>query len=181
MEHEPDLILIDQIEPLIISVRGQKVILDKDLSALYGTSTRVLNQAVKRNLDRFAGDFLFQLADDEWESLRSQIVTLRSGRGQHRKYRPFAFTEHGAIMAASVLNTPRAVEVSVFVVRGFVKYREFAIQHDEPSRKLTELERKVGGHDDDIRQIVATIRELMNPPSPPPKRGRIGFGRRNEK
>jgi hypothetical protein len=133
---------------------------------------------VKRNLDRFPGDFLFQLTPEEYDSLRSQIVTSK-GRGG-RRYRPYAFTEHGAIMAASVLNTPRAVDVSVFVVRAFIRLREFALQHRELARKLTELERKVGGHDDAIKRIVATIRELMNPPEPLRKRGKIGFGRRDE-
>lgn len=180
MAKDAEVILIDQIEPLIVTVRDQNILLDTDLAAMYGTTTKVLNQAVKRNLNRFPGDFLFQLTDDEWESLRSQSVTLKRGRGQHRKYRPYAFTEHGAIMAASVLNTPRAVDVSVFVVRAFIRLREFALQHRELARKLTELERKVGGHDDAIKRIVATIRELMNPPEPPRKRGKIGFGRRDE-
>jgi hypothetical protein len=116
MAVDADVILIDQIEPRIVTVRDQNVLLDKDLAAMYGTSKKALNQAVNRNLGRFPGDFLFQLTEEEWESLRSQIVTLKRGRGQHRKYLPYAFTEHGAIMAASVLNTPRAVEVSVFLV-----------------------------------------------------------------
>jgi hypothetical protein len=181
MATEADLILIDQIEPLIVTVRNQNVLLDKHLAAMYGVETKRLNEQVRRNRDRFPEDFMFHLTEEEAESLRSQNATLKRGRGQHRKYRPYAFTEHGAIMAASVLNTPRAVEVSVFVVRAFVKLREFAIQHRELARKLTKLERKVGGHDDAIRQIVATIRELTNPPEPPRKRGKIGFGRRDEK
>lgn len=177
-----EIVLVDQIEPLILTIRDQKVLLDSDLAELYGVTTKRLNEQVRRNRKRFPGDFMFQLTAAEAAAcLRSQNATLKPGRGAHRKYRPYAFTEHGAIMAASVLNTPRAVEVSVFVVRAFVKLREFAIQHRELARKLTKLERKVGGHDDAIRQIVATIRELTNPPEPPRKRGKIGFGRRDEK
>jgi hypothetical protein len=118
MTDEAKLILLDQIEPLIHEIRGQKVILDSDLAALYGVPTKRLNEQVQRNIARFPDDFLFRLTSDEAESLRSQIATLKTGRGQHRKYIPYAFTEHGAFMAASVLNSPRAVEVSVFVVRG---------------------------------------------------------------
>jgi hypothetical protein len=108
--------------------------------------------------------------------LRSQIATLKSGRGQHRKYMPYAFSEHGAMMAATILNSPRAVQVSVFVVRAFVKLREFARTHTELAAKLDQLENKVAGHDDSIRQLVAAIRQLMAPP-PAPKRRKIGFHR----
>src|SRR5262249_45057187 len=139
------IILVDQIEPLIHDIRGHKVLLDNDLSLLYGVPTRVLNQAVKRNRSRFPDDFLFQLTREEEEALRSQIVTLKKGRGQHRKYAPYAFTEHGAIMAATILNSPRAIEVSVFVVRAFVKLRQLALDHKELAAKLAELERKLEG------------------------------------
>ena len=105
-------------------------------------------------------------------------MTLKAGRGQHRKYLPYAFTEHGAIMAATILNSPRAVQVSVFVVRAFVKMRQLVVAHKELAARLDELEKKVGGHDDVIRQLVTAIRQLMAPPNP--KRGRIGFGRENE-
>lgn len=144
-----------------------------DLAALYEVEVKVLNQAVKRNIKRFPADFMFQLTTVEAARLRSQIVTLKTKRGQHRKYPPYAFTEHGAIMAAPVLNSPRAVEVSVFVVRAFVKLRELSITHKEIAKKLNELERKVTGHDQAIAGLINAIRELMTP-SEQPRRG-IGF------
>jgi hypothetical protein len=170
------LVLIDQIEPLILTIRDQKVLLDRDLAVLYGVPIKRLNEQVQRNRQRFPADFMFRLTQPEWQALRSQIATLKSGRGQHRKYLPYAFTEHGAIMAATILNSPRAVEVSVFVVRAFVKLREFARTHKELAAKLDQLENKVGGHDDAIRQLVAAIRQLMALP-PEPKRRKIGFQR----
>ena len=173
MTNETKLILVDQIEPLIHEIRGQKVVFDSDLAALYGVPTKVLNQAIQRNLDRFPPDFRFQLTADEAEALRSQIVTLKTGRGQHRKYLPYVFTEHGVVMAASVLNSPRAVEVSVFFVRAFVKLRQLVLAHKDLAGKLDQLERKVGSHDEAIKQLVAAIRQLMAPPDPPKKE--IGF------
>ena len=174
------LILVDHIEPLILDIRGHKVMLDKDLAKLYGISTKRLNEQVGRNRKRFPEDFVFQIVPEEADSLRSQNATLKAGRGQHRKYLPYAFTEHGAIMAATVLNSPRAVEVSVFVVRAFVKLRHLALGHKELAAKLDELERKVAGHGDAIRQLVGAIRQLMAPPEEKPKR-RFGFGRDTEK
>ena len=129
MPTKTNLIVLEQIEPLIKTVRGQKVILDNDLARLYGVTTKRLNEQVRRNIDRFPDDFLFQLTEDEGESLRSQIATLNAagiGRSQHRKYLTYAFTEHGAIMAATILSSPRAIEVSVYVVRAFVRMRELA-------------------------------------------------------
>jgi len=170
------LILVDQIEPLILDIRGQKVLLDKDLATLYGVTTKRLNEQVRRNRERFPEDFLLQLTKEEADALRSQNATLKPGRGQHRKYAPYAFTEHGAIMAATILNSPRAVEVSVFVVRAFVKLRHLALSHKALAAKLDELERKVSGHDDAIRQLVVAMRQLMAPPPEQPK-GRFGFRR----
>ncbi|MBC7816399.1 MAG: ORF6N domain-containing protein, partial [Planctomycetaceae bacterium] len=172
MADETKLILVDQIEPLIHEVRGQKVILDRDLAVLYGVETRTLNQAVRRNLDRFPADFLFQLTEAERDSLRSQIVISNIGRGG-RRYLPYAFTEHGAFMAANLLNSPRAVEISVFVVRAFVKLRQLVLAHKDLAGKLDQLERKVGSHDEAIKQLVAAIRQLMAPPDPPKKE--MGF------
>ena len=166
MTDETKLILVDQIEPLIHEIRGQKVVFDSDLAALYGVPTKVLNQAIQRNVDRFPSDFRFQLTEAELESLRSQIVTSNVGRGG-RRYLPYVFTEHGGVMAASVLNSPRAVEVSVFVVRAFVKLRQLVLAHKELAGKLDQLERKVGSHDEAIKQLVAAIRQLMAPPDPP--------------
>lgn len=173
MPSNSKLIVLEQIEPLIKTIRGQKVILDNDLARLYGVPTRVLNQAVKRKLDRFPDDFLFQLTDLESESLRSQSVILKTGRGQHRKFLPFAFTEHGAFMAATVLNSPQAIEMSVFVVRTFVKLRHLVQGHQELAAKLDQLERKVAGHDESIQQIIDAIRQLMATPDPKPRR--MGF------
>ena len=177
--------LVDRIEPCILLVRGQRVMLDADLAELYGTTTKRLNEQVKRNLDRFPPDFMFRLALEEAEGVWSQVATTsippRYMRSQNAtaskrnvRYLPYAFTEHGAIMAASVLNTPRAIEVSVFVVRAFVKQRELLSTHKELAGKLAELEAKVGSHDVAIQSLVAAIRRLMEPPPAPP-RPRIGF------
>ena len=117
MDTLPPAPAIESISLSIASLRGQRVILDSDLAALYGVETKRFNEQVKRNLARFPADFLFQLTTDEFDSLRSQIATLKPGRGQHRKYLPYAFTEHGALMASTVLNSARAVEVSIYVVR----------------------------------------------------------------
>ena len=168
------LIAIERIENRIFLVRGQKVLLDADLAALYGVPTRRFNEQVRRNRERFPSDFMFQLSREEWDSLRSQIATLKAGRGQHRKYLPHAFTEHGAIMAASILNSPRATEVSVFVVRAFVRLRELLSSNKELAKRLDQLEKKLGMHDQAIAGLINTIRDLMTPPEPAKKR-RIGF------
>jgi hypothetical protein len=170
--------LVDQIEPLIHVIRGESVILDNDLAALYGVPTGTLNRQVKRNQERFPGDFCFQLTQEEFENLRCQIGISSSYGG--RRYLPYVFTEHGAIMAASVLNSPRAVEVSVFVVRAFVKLREIALTHKDLAKKLAELEKKVGIHDSSIREIIAAIRQLMTPPAESKPKRRIGFQTKND-
>lgn len=165
-----------KIERSILLIRGEKVILDADLAKLYGVATKVLNQAVKRNLERFPDDFMFQLSRDELENLRSQSVTSSSGYGG-RRYAPYAFTEHGAIMAATVLNSPRAVQASVYVVRAFVQLRRMLGQNKEFAAKLADLERKVGDHDQKIVAIIQAIRELM---APPPRRTRKPIGFKSE-
>ena len=164
---------VEQIERRIHTIGGQKVMLDSDLAALYGISTKRLNEQVKRNRRRFPADFAFQLSKNEAEFLRSQFATSKSHRGG-RRYLPYAFTEHGAIMLASVLNTPRAIEVSVYVVRAFVRLREMTIANTEVAAKLQELERKVAGNDKAIRSLVMAIRRLMEAPPPTPRK-RIGF------
>jgi hypothetical protein len=167
------LVRIEHISQTILLLRGQRVILDADLAALYGVTTRRLNEQVKRNSERFPEDFLFRLNQPEVESLnRSQFAT---GSQKHRnpRFPPFAFAEHGAIMAATVLNSPRAVEMSLYVVRAFVRLRELLASNAELARKLNELERKLEGHDETITAILSAIRELMNPPVP--KRRGIGF------
>ncbi len=159
------------IEQQILLVRGQKVIIDADLAALYGVSTKQLNQQVKRNVDRFPADFMFQLTKRE----KAEVVANYDHLVQ-LKYSPsypYAFTEHGAIMAASVLNTKRAVEVSLFVVRAFVRLREILSTNKELAHKLNELEHKLEKHDEAIHSLVNAIRQLMS--SPEPKRPPIGF------
>jgi hypothetical protein len=161
----------------IVSVRGKRVILDADLAELYGVETRQLNQQVRRNSERFPEDFCFALSTEEWNSLRSQIVTLKNGRGEHRKFLPYAFTEHGALMAAGVLNSPRAIEVSIFLVRTFIAMREMVDANIHLADRLNELERnlekRLSGHDQAIAEIFAAIRALMK--TPPPKGRPIGF------
>jgi hypothetical protein len=163
-----------RIASAIRVVRGHKVLLAAELAALYGVATRVLVQAVRRNRERFPADFLFQLTDQEVVALRSQSVIsdARPGRGG-RRYRPYAFSEHGALMAATVLNTPRAVEMSLYIVRAFVRLREAAAANRALARKLDELEQRLHTHDQAIAEIVRAIRELTAVPEP--KQRRIGF------
>ena len=173
MPKRQSIIPTERIENRILLIRAQKVILDADLAELYGVPTKRLNEQVKRNLDRFPEDFMFQLSKEEHAALRSQSATSKTGRGG-RRYRPYAFTEHGAIMAANVLNSDRAIEVSVFVVRAFVKLRQMLSTHDKLARKLDELERQVQGHDQQIIVLIDAIRQLMAPPKKP-KRKPIGY------
>lgn len=156
------LTAIESVAQHILLLRGQKVMLDADLAELFGVPTRVFNQAFKRNLERFPADFMFQLTENEYESLRSQIVTSNTGRGG-RRYLPYAFTEHGAIMAATILNSPAAIEMSVFIVRAFIQLREMLSANAELSAKLLELERKVSSHDQAIARLIDAIRQLMQP------------------
>jgi phage regulator Rha-like protein len=168
----------------IRTLRNQRAILDSDLAALYGVEIKRFNEQIKRNLGRFPTDFMFQLTAEEFESLRSQFATLKRGRGQHRKYLPYAFNEHGAIMAAMVLGSDRAIEVSVHVVRAFVQLRQAAATHTDLAQRLTDLEMKVEGleiktdafaHNSrkQLRQIFEALQALTQPPDPP-KRA-IGF------
>ena len=163
-----------QIVQSIPWLRGHKVLLDTALAGLYGVPTKVLVQAVKRNIERFSDDFMFQLTAEEATLLRSQTVTLKTGRGQHRKYLPYAFTEQGVAMLSSVLNAPRAIAVNIEIMRAFVRLREWLASNKELASKLEELERKLQDHDQAIVDILNAIRELMTPPDPAPKR-RIGF------
>jgi hypothetical protein len=168
------LIPVERIERAILLIRGHKVMLSNDLSALYGVEPRALVQAVKRNSERFPDDFVFQLSKEEFDDLKSQNVISSAQGWGGRRATPYAFTEHGAIMAASVLNTPRAIDASVYVIRTFVKLRELLSTHKELAGKLAELERKVGSHDVAIQSLVTAIRRLMEP-SPAPPHPRIGF------
>lgn len=171
MKKTTDIAITDRI----LTIRGRRVILDSDLACIYGVATKVLNQAVKRNHERFPDDFMFQTTKEEAEECisRSQTVTLK--RGQNIKYLPYAFTEHGAIMAATVLNSPKAVEMSVFVVRAFIKMREQLVATATLAQRLAEVERTLLTHDSALREIYQKIRPLLLPP-PEPERKPIGFG-----
>jgi hypothetical protein len=162
---------VERIASRIFTARGRRVIVDSDLALLYGVPVRQLNQQVRRNASRFPADFAFRLDNQELAILKSQFVT--SSWGGKRKP-PFAFTEHGALMAATVLNSPRAIEVSLFVVRAFVQMRQGVAQRREVGKRLDELERRIGAHDKAIGQILAALRQLTQPPQPPRNR-RIGF------
>ena len=144
--------------------------LDSDLAELYEVTTKRLNEQVRRNIKRFPPDFMFQLTPEEFTSLRSQNATLKIGRGQHRKYLPYAFTEQGVAMLSGVLNSERAIDVNVAIMRAFVKLREFAMTHKELSRKLNAMEKK---YDAQFKVVFDAIRQLMTPPEP--KRRKIGF------
>jgi len=172
-----DVVSVEQITQSILVFRGHKVLLDSDLAELYGVPTKALNQAVKRNAERFPEDFMFRLSGPEAEALnRSQPVT---GSQKHRdpRFPPNAFTEHGTMMAAMILNSPRAVEMSVYVVRAFVKLRELLSSNRELARRFAQLEtrldKKLTEHDQQIATILSAIRQLMHPPAP--KRRWIGF------
>jgi hypothetical protein len=172
MKNPKSMIPDGQIERSILMIRGQKVIMDSDLAMLYGVETRRLNEQVKRNPERFPEDFMFRLSPTEGENLKSHFATSRKGWGGRRSS-PYVFTEHGAIMAAGVLNTVKAIEVSVYVVRAFIRIREYLATHRQLAQKLAELERRIGIHDEAIQALIDTIHRLMTPPVEPKRR--IGF------
>jgi hypothetical protein len=167
------------ITALILVIRGKRVILDRDLAALYGVPTFRFNEAVKRNRNRFPGDFMFQLARDEAASLTSQIAMSKSGRGGRRTL-PYAFTEHGTVMAANILRSPKAIQMSVFVVRAFIRMRQMLIEQRGLARKLAELEEELTArldiHETAINEIFGQIKRLLSsPPEPQQPKRRIGF------
>lgn len=169
-----DPLPIAEIERGILLVRGQKVLLDLDLAVLYGVETRVLNQAVRRNAERFPSDFMFRLSAKELEQWRSHLVMSNPAAKMGLRRPPLAFTEHGALMAATVLNSPSAVHMSLYVVRAFVRLRQFLATHKELARRLEEHERKLVSHDQAISSLVNTMRNLMHTPESS-KRRPIGF------
>ena len=169
----PDELVMNKI----YLVRGQKVMLDNDLAELYGTETKVLKQAVKRNIDRFPDDFMFELTQEEFESLRSQFVTSKKGRGGAR-YLPLAFAEQGVSMLSGVLNSETAIRVHIQIIRVFAKMRELLLTHKDILLQLEKIEKKLTGHDEDIHLIFQYLKQLLNPPQPP--RRKIGFRRKNE-
>lgn len=169
---DKSLVPAERIEKAILLIRDQKVMLDRDLATLYGVTTFNLNKTVKRNLDRFPDDFMFQLTRQEIAILIFQTGISSHQHGGTRKL-PRAFTEQGVAMLSSVLRSPRAVQVNVAIMRAFVRLRETLSLHKELAHKLAELERKIEGHDENIRSLFEAIRQLMTPPESPPKR--IGF------
>jgi hypothetical protein len=165
---------LDVIERRIVELRGQRVLLDRDLATLYGVETRTLNQAVKRNLDRFPPDFMFRLsAKDAADHLPSRSQTVILKRGQNVKYAPYVFTEHGAVMLANVLKSAPAVRASIQVVRAFVRIRQRLVTHELLARQLGKLAGKVGKHDLELRRVFTTLREMLEPPKRPKRT--IGF------
>lgn len=178
-----EIILVEMIERKIYLIRGHKVMLDTDLAELYEVTTSNLNKAVKRNIDRFPDDFMFQLTKEEADSLRFQIGILKPGgqagtqsettmlgRGQHRKYLPYVFTEQGVAMLSSVLNSERAVQVNIAIMRVFVKLREMIATHKDLARKLSDMEKK---YDSQFKVVFEAIRQLMA--LPVTRKGQIGF------
>ena len=189
----------EQIDGMIRTIRGSRVILDSDLAKIYGVPTFRFNEAIKRNRHRFPPDFMFQLTTEEAAALRSQIAILKEtagerltpnssqiailkkGRGQHRKYRPYAFTEHGALQAANVLRSPRAVQMSVFVIRAFVRMRQTLLGTRELAEKLAALEKKLTSrldvHEAAIVEVLQELMQILSPPPalPEPTKPRIGF------
>ena len=189
----PKAVNSEQLEPLILRVRGQRVLLDTDLARLYGVTTKALNQALLRNADRFPRDFAFQLSFEEFGALRSQFVTSKpqatdkakesqmwsqivttSQKYRRRQLRPWAFTEHGALMAANVLRSDRAVQMSVFVVRAFVRLREQVAANTAILKRLAEIDKTLLAHDSALRDLYQKLLPLLQPPADSPKR-RIGF------
>jgi hypothetical protein len=174
-------------EPIILTIRGQKVVLDMELARIYGVTTKVFNQAVKRNKKKFPTDFMFQLTAEEYEGLRSQFaISNRSqfvtGSQRHRnpRYVPYAFTEHGAVMAANILRSTKAIQMSVFVVRAFIRMRQMLIEQRGLARKLAELEKELTArldiHETAITEMMRQIRQLLSPPpEPEPSKKRIGL------
>jgi hypothetical protein len=161
----------ERIEKTILLIRGQKVIIDADLAELYGVTTGNLNKAVKRNIERFPNDFMFQLTKEEYKSLRFRFGILE--KGKHSTYLPYAFTEQGVAMLSSVLRSKRAIEVNIAIMRAFVQLRKTLDSHAELARKLADLEKRFESHDEQIQAIFAVIQQLMAPPDKKVKK--IGF------
>jgi hypothetical protein len=165
--------IIPDVDGIIRTVRKQRVILDTDLAALYGVQTFRFNEAVKRNRSRFPEDFMFQLTKEEADALTSQIAMSKTGRGGRRTL-PWAFTEHGALQAANILNSPRAVAMSVYVIRAFIRLREELAADTTLEKRLAVIEKTLVSHDSALRDVIQKIRPLLMPPPDPPRK-RIGF------
>jgi hypothetical protein len=170
---------LSPVDSSIHTIRNQRVILASELAAIYGVETRTLNQAVKRNVDKFPPDFMFQLSPVEASELRSRSQTVILKRGKNIKYLPYAFTEHGVVMAANVLNSKHAVTMSVFVVRAFIRLRELGVLNNDFAEKLNDLEKKLTArqdlHEKAILKIISQLRTLLTPSTPKVRGKRIGF------
>ncbi|MEK6582131.1 MAG: ORF6N domain-containing protein [Nitrospirota bacterium] len=169
-----ELILVEMIERKIYLIRGHKVLLDSDLAEMYGVEVKHLKRQVRRNITRFPEDFMFQLRKEEYDSLRSHFGTLK--RGEHSKYFPYVFTEQGVAMLSSALNSERAIQVNIAIMRAFVKLREMLLTHKDLARKLAAMEKK---YDSQFKVVFDAIRQLMTPPVP--KSTKIGFKRETDK
>jgi hypothetical protein len=172
-----ELLAVEVIEGKILIIRGRKVMLDRDLAELYGVEVGQLKRQVRRNMERFPGDFMFRLSEEENNSLRSHFGTLK--RGKHSKYRPYVFTEQGVAMLSGLLRSKRAVLVNIQIMRVFVKLRQLLLTHKELALQVAQLERRIEGHDEEISAIFDAIRELMKPPEG--RRRRIGFSARDRR
>ncbi len=172
MPDKKAIVPVGRIEQRILLIRGEKIIVDADLAQFYGVPTKRLNEQVKRNKNRFPDDFMFQLSAEE----KSEVVANcdHLAKLKYSKSLPYAFTEHGAIMAASVLNSPTAVEVSVYIVRAFIRLRRVIAEHKELSRRIVQIEHHLADHDEQIIELIQAIKQLLKP-EPPPKKRRIGF------
>lgn len=166
-----ELIPVERIADKILLIRGQKVMIDRDLAILYGVETRYLKQAVRRNIERFPDDFMFELTWEEYGSLRSQNVTLK--RGEHSKYLPFAFTELGVAMLSSVLRSKRAIEINILIMRAFVRLRELLATNRELALRVERLEREMRTQGESLTRVVEIVTQLLEPPEGPKRR--IGF------
>jgi hypothetical protein len=164
----------EAIATSILTIRNRRVMLDRDLAPLYGVTTGNLNKAVKRNIDRFPDDFMFQLTKDEAEALRFQFGSLK--QGEHFKYLPFAFTEQGVSMLSAVLNSPKAVDISIRIMRAFVKLRAILASNDALRYAIEGLERRTNKNERDIQLAIKAIQSILTPPDPPKKKFKIGFG-----
>jgi hypothetical protein len=172
MDKNKSVVPVGKIENRILLVRGEKVIIDTDLAEFYGVPTKRLNEQVKRNKDRFPDDFMFKLTQSEKAEVVANCDHLQNLK--YSKTLPYVFTEHGAIMAAGVLNTPRAIEVSVFIVRAFIKLRQMIAGQKDLQRKISQVEKRLTEHDDQIIELIKLVKRLLKPEPPPPKR-RIGY------
>ncbi len=165
----------ETISNKIYFIRGQKVMLDRNLALLYGIENRILNQAVKRNLSRFPVDFMFQLTEIEYHSLRSQIVILKKGRGEHQKYLPFAFTEHGVLMLSSVLKSDKAIQTNIQIMRIFTKVRQMLLDTTEIKVDILQIQKKLENHDKNIELVFSYLDELTEKKEDGSERVKIGY------